>query len=274
MVPFFTIVIPTLNEELTLPFILKDLARQKEKNFEVVIVDGSSEDGTEKIARSFSSQFPIRFLTVKKRNVSYQRNTGARHAYGTFVIFFDADARISTAFTKKLYLFINKHRGLVYIPAILPDEMNSQTKVIFNLANFVVDISQSIGRPFSSGGSMIFEKHFFLHIGGFAENVYMSEDHQMIQTAFKYGVHARFMRDIKVKMSLRRMRKQGQLKLFFQYILTAAQYIIKGKIDTKTIEYQMGGQFYLKKDPNMSVEERLQAYIDEAKRFFKTVISS
>jgi len=70
------------------------------------------------------------------------------------------------------------------------------------------------------------------------------------------------------------MRKQGQLKLFFQYILTAAQYIIKGKIDTKTIEYQMGGQFYLKKDPNKSVEERLQAYIDEAKRFFKTVISS
>jgi hypothetical protein len=36
----------------------------------------------------------------------------------------------------------------------------------------------------------------------------------------------------------------------------------------------MGGQFYLKKDPNKSVEERLQAYIDEAKRFFKTVISS
>lgn len=273
MKPFFSIVIPTLNEERYLPFILTDLVKQKQKNFEVIIVDGTSEDKTCLIAKSFSQSYPVRIVTVEKRNVSYQRNTGAQNAQGNFVIFFDADARISPAFTKKLDQFVRRHKGLVFIPAIVPDEMNSQTKVVFNFANFIVELSQGIGRPFSSGGSMVFEKNFFLLIGGFSEKVFMSEDHQIIQEAFKYGVHARFMRDIKVKMSMRRMRKEGRAKLYYKYLLTAAQYLIKGKIDKKTIEYQMGGHFYLQKDPNKSIEKHLQEYVTEAKRFLKTVFT-
>lgn len=271
MAPYFSIVIPTLNEERCLPSILSDLVKQKIQNFEVIIVDGSSEDNTRAVAHSFESSYPLRVSIVKKRNVSHQRNFGAREACGKYVIFFDADARVTSAFTKKLERHVEKHKGLVYIPAITPDELNSQTKVVFNFANFIVELSQGIGRPFSTGGSMIFEKNFFLLIGGFSESVYMSEDHQIIQQAFKYGVHARFMRDVKVKMSLRRMKKEGKLKLFYQYLLTAAQYLIKGKIDKKIIEYQMGGHFYLQKGSDKSMEEKLQEYVVEAKRFLKTV---
>lgn len=274
MAPFFSIVIPTLNEERYLPFILTDLSRQKVKNFEVIIIDGASEDRTCAIAESFAKYFPLRIIPVKKRNVSYQRNTGAEQATGRYVIFFDADARITAAFTKKLDRFVNRHRGLVFIPAIAPDEVNAQTKVVFNLTNIVVELSQGIGRPFSSGGSMIFERNFFRLIGGFSEKVYMSEDHQIIQEAFKYGVHARFMRDIKVKMSLRRMKKEGKAKLYYQYLLTAAQYLIRGKIDRKIIEYQMGGHLYLQKNSGKSMEKQLKEYMNEARRFLKTVFTS
>ena len=271
MKPFFTVVIPTLNEERFLPFVLSDLAHQKEQNFEVIIIDGKSTDKTKEIATQYLKKIPFQFIETEKHNVSFQRNLGAKKAQGTYVIFLDADARIYCAFTKKLYLFIQHTKGLVFIPAIAPDENNSQTKVVFNFANFIVEMSQGIGRPFSSGGSMIFEKNFFHLIGGFSETVFMSEDHQIIQTAYKYGVKARFMRHIKVKMSLRRMKKEGELKLFYQYLLTAAQYIIKGKIDKKIIEYQMGGHFYLQKTPNQTIEEKVQEYLTEAKRFFKTI---
>ncbi len=271
MKPFFSVVIPTLNEEQFLPLILRDLVRQKEHDFEVVIVDGMSEDKTKQIAHEFSQSLDIRFFEVEKRNVSLQRNKGATEARGEYIIFLDADARIFTAFIKKLHIFIHKNKGLVFVPAIAPDEINSQTKVVFNFANFIIEMSQGVGRPFSSGGSMIFEKHFFHLIGGFSDKVYMSEDHQIIQTAYKYGVRARFMRNIKVKMSLRRMKKQGELKLFYQYLLTAAQYLLKGKIDRKIIEYQMGGHVYLQKTKEQPLEERIQEYLLEAKRFFKTI---
>lgn len=274
MTPFFSIVIPTLNEERYLPFILSDLSRQKVQNFEVIIVDGASEDGTCAIANSFQKEYPLRVIPVNRRNVSFQRNAGAEYAAGRYVIFFDADARITAAFTKKLDRFVNRHNGLVFIPAIAPDEVNAQTKVIFNLANIVVELSQGIGRPFSSGGSMIFERNFFRLIGGFSEKVYMSEDHQIIQEAFRYGVRARFMRDIRVKMSLRRMKKEGKAKLYYQYLLTAAQYLIKGKIDKKIIEYQMGGHFYQQKNNSKPVEKQLKEYVNEARRFLKTVFTS
>lgn len=270
---FFSIVIPTLNEESFLPCILADLMKQKQKNFEIIIVDGDSEDKTKSIAVEFSRDLPIRFYTVARRSVSYQRNIGSQKAKGKYIVFLDADTRIYSSFTKRLASYITRTKGLIFIPAVSPDMVNSQTKVVFNLTNFLVEMSQNIGRPFSSGGSMIFEKNFFHLIGGFSEKVFMSEDHLIIQTAHKHGVHARFMRGIKIRISLRRMKKQGQLKLFYQYLLTASQYLIKGKVDRKVIEYQMGGHVYLQKTQSQPLEERIQKYLTEAKAFFKTLFN-
>lgn len=271
MKPFFTIVIPTLNEEHFLPLILSDLEHQKEQNFEIIIIDGSSIDQTKHIAKEFSKKLMLTFYQVNKHNVSYQRNIGSKKAEGAFVIFLDADARIAPSFTKKAYSYIFRTKGLVFLPFIAPDESNSQTRVVFNFTNFIVEMSQSIGRPFSSGGSMIFERNFFDFIGGFPEDVYMSEDHQIIQKAFKYGVKARFMRGVKVKVSMRRMKKEGELKVLYKYLLTAAQFLIKGKIDKKIIEYQMGGHFYLQKEQNKTVEDKTQEYLNEAKQFFRKI---
>ena len=55
------------------------------------------------------------------------------------------------------------------------------------------------------------------------------------------------MRGIKVRVSMRRMKKEGELKVLYKYLLTAAQFLIKGKIDKKIIEYQMGVIFIFKK---------------------------
>ena len=49
------------------------------------------------------------------------------------------------------------------------------------------------------------------------------------------------------------------------------KYLIKGKIDKKIIEYQMGGHFYLQKEKNKSVEDKAQEYLNEAKRFFRKI---
>ncbi len=271
MKPFFSIIIPTLNEEHFLPLLLSDLERQKDKNFEIIIIDGASVDKTREIAKEFSKRLSLTIHEVNKHNVSFQRNIGAKKAKGAYIIFLDADSCISPFFTKKLRLYIFRTKGLIFLPAIAPDEINSQTKVVFNFINFIVEMSQSIGKPFSSGGSMIFERNFFDLIGGFPEDVYMSEDHQLIQKAFKYGVKARFMRGVKVKVSMRRMKKEGELKVLYKYLLTAAQFLIKGKIDKKIIEYQMGGHFYLQKEKNKSVEDKAQEYLNEAKRFFRKI---
>src|SRR3989338_5592431 len=44
--PYFSVIIPTLNEEKYLPKLLKDLVSQTYRDFEVVLVDGNSDDKT------------------------------------------------------------------------------------------------------------------------------------------------------------------------------------------------------------------------------------
>jgi len=48
MKPFFSIVIPSLNEEINLPILLESIKNQTDKDLEVIVVDSQSTDNTKK----------------------------------------------------------------------------------------------------------------------------------------------------------------------------------------------------------------------------------
>jgi glycosyltransferase involved in cell wall biosynthesis len=103
IIPFFSIVIPTLNEERYLPQLLLDLSRQTFRNFEVTIVDARSEDQTVLKARQFQNRFErFRILESDKSNVSHQRNLGSQTARTDWLIFFDADNRLPRDFLHEI----------------------------------------------------------------------------------------------------------------------------------------------------------------------------
>ncbi len=56
---FFSIIIPTLNEEKLIPRLLRNLSIQKEKNFEVIVVDAFSKDKTKNKVLEFKNNFPL-----------------------------------------------------------------------------------------------------------------------------------------------------------------------------------------------------------------------
>ena len=62
----FSVIIPTLNEERYLQKLLQDLTKQQDKNFEVVIVDGNSEDNTQGVAQDFEDKLVIKVIFSKK----------------------------------------------------------------------------------------------------------------------------------------------------------------------------------------------------------------
>jgi len=273
MKPFFSIIIPTLNEERFVGRILKDIAGQTFNDFEVILVDGSSTDKTREVAASFSQNYQMQVHKVVKRNVSYQRNTGAVKAQGAYLIFLDADTHIRKNFLHKLSVFIKKYKGLLFIPAIFPEKKDSQMKVVFDLINTTIKISQSLPKPFSSGGSMIVERNFFHLIGGFDEKVFMSEDHQLIQTAYKYGVHARFLESIQVMFSLRRMEREGKMKLLYKTVVNTIHFIANGTVKKHIIEYEMGGHLYKKgKSTAFSLEKILDMPLKQIQTLLKRLL--
>lgn len=242
--PHFSIIIPTLNEEKFLPLLLEDLIHQKERDFEVIVVDGASDDATLKSISRFDKMLNLQFLTVKKRNVAFQRNYGARYAIGEYLVFLDADSRIDHLFTKKLKKEVQTHKHLIFIPLISPQETSYQDTLIFHVVNFLIEVSHKVGNPLSSGGSMIVERNYFRFLKGFNERLFLSEDHDIIKRARKGGVNAYFSKTIKVQFSLRRMKKEGRFDLLRKYIIASLHHFTNEDIDEKIFEYKMGGDAY------------------------------
>lgn len=264
--PYFSIIIPTLNEEKYLPNLLNDLKKQKASCFETIIIDGNSVDKTCQVVEKFKKILPITFLKINKRNVAHQRNLGASKARGAYIIFLDADSRINVYFINKIKKEINRKKSLIFLPAIFPQEKSYQTMLIYNIANFIIEVSQTLSKPLSSGGSMIFQKDYFHFLGGFNEKFILSEDHEIIQRAKASGVIAHFLKNIKVKCSLRRLKKEGRMTLLKKHLIASIHALVKGGMNRKMFNYEMGGGHYKLKNKQPSFERKMKEQFLKAKK--------
>jgi len=87
-----SIIIPTLNEEKFLPKLLESLTVQTVKDFEVIVVDGSSKDKTVELAYTFLQSFPNwRLLSAVERVFRYSAIWGTKGRRGLACVI-DADS--------------------------------------------------------------------------------------------------------------------------------------------------------------------------------------
>lgn len=94
----FSVVIPARNAAAVIEAQLEALARQRfSGNWEVIVVDNASNDGTRGEALKFQSRLPgLRVVDAgAKRGRSYARNTGAGSACGDYLLFVDADDEVA-----------------------------------------------------------------------------------------------------------------------------------------------------------------------------------
>lgn len=86
-----SIIIPALNEARALPATLRHL-QDADGSFEVIVVDGGSDDGTAELAKSAVSRFPVALtLCEAPPGRAAQMNAGARRARGDLLLFLHAD---------------------------------------------------------------------------------------------------------------------------------------------------------------------------------------
>lgn len=270
MRPFFSIIIPTLNEELFVSKLLNDLSLQKEQNFEVIVVDGGSEDKTELVANKFVNKIPLNFIIHKAPYVSYQRNLGAKKAQSSFLIFLDADMSVTTTFTKTAEQQVRKRKGLIYIPCVFPLEKKEfpEVDMIFPLINKLIEFSQNLSRPFSAGPCTIWHKHIFETVGGF-EHV-LAEDHDIIRKAHAWGITPKFLPRIKVLFSLRRMKREGRMQLLYKLIVSHFYLLFNEKINKKLFTYELGGHLYKQVDDKY--KQSPQFIIKKIRAFFQEIL--
>lgn len=93
-VPAVSVVIPTYNRAHVLPRALQSVARQTYADYEVIVVDDGSTDGTPSVLDRIDPPVRDRMKVLRAEQNSgaaAARNRGVRAARGSFVAFLDAD---------------------------------------------------------------------------------------------------------------------------------------------------------------------------------------
>lgn len=241
---FFSIIIPTLNEEQFLPRLLGNLSKQTEQSFEVIIVDGKSDDKTKEKALSFKKKLPrLSFYSVSKQNVSYQRNFGAGKARGEYLVFFDADTQIPVNYLSTMKNATSQ-KAQFLTTLFATDSTNTQDRLLIRFINLILGIGKLIGKPIAIGGNTIILKKVFARVGGFDDCIAHAEDFEFTQKVKKEGVGLIVLKNPRFIFSLRRYHKEGRIKVLAKNALAAIHVLLKGSITNEFFSYPMGGRGY------------------------------
>ncbi len=88
--PFFSIIIPTYNSELLLNKTLDSILSQQFEDFEILIIDGLSTDGTLSIAENKKDN-RIKIASEKDNSIYDAMNKGIRASRGEYLFFLGSD---------------------------------------------------------------------------------------------------------------------------------------------------------------------------------------
>ena len=113
--PLVSVIVPVYNIEKYLPTCLDSLANQTYQNFEIILIDDGSTDGTAKVCDLFAeltrkrqslaktkSIKDIKIIHQKNAGLSAARNTGIEKSKGELLAFIDGDDFVSPDFLSSL----------------------------------------------------------------------------------------------------------------------------------------------------------------------------
>lgn len=208
--PNVSIVIPTLNEERYLPYLLDSLVGLE--NIDVIVVDADSDDKTLSVAASYIDRFSgsssLRIIPSDVRHIAKQRNLGAGAARHIHLLFLDADVVIPShaTFYKLLNEFSSRKLGVANPRYIAhPLDTHWMSSWAFRPIYTIQKISIWAGKPLFTGACILTHRSVFDSIGGFDEALFASEDAD-------FGRRASFVTSVdvipvKVATSTRRLHK-------------------------------------------------------------------
>lgn len=106
-----SVIMPAYNVEPYIGRCLKSLEAQCLKDFEVIIVNDGSTDGTEKIILNYmsDSSLDIKYIYQKNAGQGYARNEALGQALGEYIAFIDSDDYVDSDYLRELLVCAEKH---------------------------------------------------------------------------------------------------------------------------------------------------------------------
>lgn len=92
--PFFSIITASYNSGLTIKETLESIKEQSFRNFEHIVVDGKSTDGTIITLKSYEENYDLTWISEFDNGISDALNKGLKRARGRYIIIIQADDKL------------------------------------------------------------------------------------------------------------------------------------------------------------------------------------
>jgi len=227
-----SIIIPALNEEKHLPFLLQSIKDQNFNDYEIIVADAGSKDKTVKIAEDYGCRI------TKGGSPARGRNNGAKIAKGDLLLFLDADVILPPNVLPSVLEEFKRRRLKIATFRLLPLDGDDVSSFIFTFFyNLPITLLEKI-LPHAAMGILI-KKNLFKELNGFDEEIKLAEDHDLARRAKKlklgkYGI----LKSAKLLVSTRRFKRDGWLKTGSKYLLSEGHMILIGPIKTDIFKYR------------------------------------
>jgi glycosyltransferase involved in cell wall biosynthesis len=221
--PLVSVIIPTFNEEKHLPFLLECLFTQGYSKLEVIVADNNSTDGTRTVCRDFN--VPV----VRGGLPGAGRNSGARYAKGRYLLFLDADTRVSKNFIASLLCRLQHLPLEAASCAFYPDSGGWALRWIHEVSNWYFWLTTRLGFPHCIGGCLIVRRGVHEAIGGFDESVRVAEDQDYVRRVARVARYGFLLRPA-VSISTRRFVSEGAFSLCIKWIFIELHRLAIGEI--------------------------------------------
>jgi cellulose synthase/poly-beta-1,6-N-acetylglucosamine synthase-like glycosyltransferase len=172
--------------------------------------------------------------------VGFQRNYGAKIAKWNNLIFFDADITIEKDFLDKIRRYLDHHDTDILTSWFEPLSSKKRDMVMFRVFNVYLEAIKFISP--GGGGAFIYARKVpFLRVGGFSEEIVLGEDFDLFKRMDKEGFKYQLVRNPIIKVSVRRMNKEGRFLYTVNLLKAELHSRLKGPIkDNRKIKYEFG----------------------------------
>ncbi|NTW28249.1 MAG: glycosyltransferase [Coriobacteriia bacterium] len=227
-----TVIVPALNEAQRLPKLLDQLSSQTQPPDQVVVADAGSTDGTREVATAAGA------CVVDGGMPAVGRNAGARVATGDLLLFLDADVEINPNFISDAVAEFESRSLSAATVHMSSMEAGARNEFACEVVNFYMDLMQYVA-PHAPGFCILAPRAVHEAIGGFDEEVVLAEDHDYVQRAAEHGKF-RVLQSVRASTSMRRIDKEGFVRLAFMYLYCELHVVTGRKIYELPFDYEFG----------------------------------
>jgi glycosyltransferase involved in cell wall biosynthesis len=231
-----SVVIPAHNEAKIISKTLEAILAQKYPDFEVIVVDNASYDGTAEVVFDFLANIAsqesyihnrVRVVTEPRKGLLYARECGRKESRGDIIANIDADCLPETDWLDVAEKYFHKHADVV---AVSGPYDYYDAHPYFKISSKIMQnyiyrpISHILQWPFIRGGAVLIGGNNLIRadilkkIGGYDTRLtFYGED---TNTAKRMARHGRviFSPKIVMKTSARRFRNEGSLTITIKYL--------------------------------------------------------